>query len=240
MIGAYQEDNARLFRYIRALNEDTAHRVSRRIVEFAQAHGATIIVFEHLGHFRPQKGRYSTRGNENRSYWLRGRIFRYTRYKAWVEGIITCRVNPRDTSRRCAGCGALVARHAAGEAPLAYRPGAPLFTCPACQKRGNADRNASRNIGQRLLERYGLYEKPALKGGGVARAQDAGNGAGPHNYPERHGARDGFGTTRTAGGSAVLLPSSVPWPLRPPASGGYAASTWETAHAGASKEAAPL
>jgi IS605 OrfB family transposase len=240
VIGAFQEDNARLFRYIRAIDEDTAHRVSRRIVAFAQEHGATIIAFEHLGHFRPQKGRYSARGNEKRTYWLRGRIVHYTRYKAWAEGIVTCRVNPRDTSRRCAWCGGLVARHNSGEAPVEYRPGAPLFTCPACQKRGNADRNASINIGHRLLERYGLYEKPALKGAGVSCSQDAGNGAGPHSHPERHGARNGSGTARTAGGSAVQPPSSVPCFLRPPTSGGYAAGTPETAHAGAHKEAAPL
>jgi IS605 OrfB family transposase len=240
VIGAFQEDNARLFRYIRAIDEDTAHRVSRRIVEFAQEHGATIIVLEHLGRFRPQKGRYSARGNEKRSYWLRGRIFRYTRYKAWEEGIVTCRVNPHDTSRRCACCGGWVGRHSADEAPVAYRPGAPLFTCPACQQRGNADRNASINIGHRLLERYGLYEKPAPRGTGVSRSQDAGNGDGPHSPPERHGARDGPGTARTEGGSAVRPPSSVPCLLRPPTSGGYAASTPETAHAGAHKEAPRL
>jgi len=245
VIGAYEQDNARLFRAIRALDEDTAHRVSRRIVEFAQAHGATVLVFEHLGHFRPEKGRYSARGNEKRTYWLRGRIVHYTRYKAWEKGIVTCRVNPRDTSRRCARCGELVARHNAGVspvggAPVAYRPGAPLFTCPACRQRGNADRNASVNIGHRLLERYGLHEKPAPKGGGVSRSQDAGNGAGPHSHPERHGARDGSGTARTAGGSAVPPPSSVPCLLRPPGSGGYAAIAQETAHAGAYEEAAPL
>lgn len=250
VIGSFQEDNARLFRYIRDVDGDTAHRVSRRIVEFAQEHGATIIVFEHLGHFRPQKGRYSKRGNEKRSYWLRGRIVDYTRYKAWEEGILTCRVSPRDTSRRCACCGELVARHNAGEAPVgeapvgeapvAYRPGAPLFTCPVCQKRGNADRNASINIGHRLLERYGLYEKPAPQGAGVSCSQDAGNGDGPHSPPERHGARDGSGTARTAGGSAVQPPSRVPCFLRPSTSGGYAASTPGTAHARAHKEAAPL
>ena len=231
---------ARLFDYIRDVDGDVAHRVSRRIVEFAQEHGATIIVFEHLGHFRPRKGRYSARGNEKRSYWLRGRIFQNTRYKAWEEGIVTCRVSPRDTSRRCACCGELVARHNAGETPVAYRPGAPLFTCPGCQTRGNADRNASVNIGHRLLERYGLQEKPAPRGTGFSCSQDAGNGDGPHSHPERHGVRDGSGTARTAGGSAAPPPSSVPCFLRPPASGGYAASTQETAHAGAHKEAPRL
>lgn len=147
-------DNRQLFRYVRALDNDAAHRVSRRIVEFAQAQGASIIVFEHLGHFRPAKGKYSKRGNDKRSYWLRGRIVAYTRYKAWEDGLIVSRVNPRNTSRECASCGGLVARYNVGEAPINYQPGAPLFLCPMCLQRGNADRNASLNIGQRLLARY--------------------------------------------------------------------------------------
>jgi IS605 OrfB family transposase len=74
---------------------------SRRIVEFALAHGASIIVFEHLGKFKPERGKCSRYSNSKRSYWLRGRIFRYSRYKAWELGILTCRINPRDTSRLC-------------------------------------------------------------------------------------------------------------------------------------------
>jgi len=70
IIAADQQDNAALWAKIRALDEDAAHRVSRRIVDFARAHGATILTFEHLGHFKPQKGMYSRRGNEKRSYWL--------------------------------------------------------------------------------------------------------------------------------------------------------------------------
>jgi putative transposase len=72
VIAEGEQDNAELWAKIRNLDEDTAQRVSRRIVAFAQAHGATIVVFEHL--------------------------FKYTRYKAWEEGLVTCRVNPRGTS----------------------------------------------------------------------------------------------------------------------------------------------
>jgi transposase len=64
VISQYETDNAKLFRYIRAIDNDTAHRVSRCIVEFARQYGATIIVFEHLGHFKPAQGKYSKRGNE--------------------------------------------------------------------------------------------------------------------------------------------------------------------------------
>src|SRR5262244_1722460 len=82
IIAEGEQDNVRLWAKIRHLDENTAHRVSRRIVDFAQLHGASILVFEHLGSFRPKRGKYSRRGNEKRSYWLRGRIFRCSRYKA--------------------------------------------------------------------------------------------------------------------------------------------------------------
>lgn len=146
-------DNKNLWNKIRNIDDYEAHRVSRRMLEFALENGASIIVFEHLGNFKPERGKYSRRANSKRSYWLRGRIFRYTRYKAWEHGLITSRVNPKNTSRLCAGCGREVARHGEKEPPKDYRPGAPLFTCQ-CGKRGNADLNATRNIAKKFFSRY--------------------------------------------------------------------------------------
>ena len=148
-----EQDNKYLWAKINNIDDYEAHRVSRRIVEFALEHGASIIVFEHLGRFKPEKGKYSKRANSKRAYWLRGKIFHYTKYKAWEHGIITSRVNPRDTSRKCSVCGSDVARHGDKERPEGYRPGAPLFTCK-CGKRGNADLNAVRNIVKKFFLRY--------------------------------------------------------------------------------------
>ncbi|MBF7084084.1 transposase [Desulfallas sp. Bu1-1] len=148
-----EQDNKALWNKIRNIDDYEAHRVSRRIVEFALKYGASIIVFEHLGKFKPEKGKYSKRANSKRSYWLRGRIVRYTRYKAWEYGIITSRVSPRDTSRLCASCGLEIARHGEKDNPEGYRPGAPLFTCH-CGKRGNADLNAVQNIAKKFFLRY--------------------------------------------------------------------------------------
>jgi IS605 OrfB family transposase len=157
-------DNKQLWEKVRNLDDNAAHLVSRRIVEFALEHGATILVFEHLGNFKPQKGKYSKRGNEKRAYWLRGKIFNYTKYKVWSEGIVTSQVSPRDTSRECCCCHAKpVVRYnqKKGEIPPeGYTPGAPLFKCPACLLMGNADHNAARNIGQRLLARYSVENTP--------------------------------------------------------------------------------
>ncbi|MCL6576085.1 zinc ribbon domain-containing protein [Kyrpidia sp.] len=149
-----EQDNRSLWNKIRNMDLYEAHRISRRIVEFAQEHGASIIVFEHLGRFRPVKGNYSKRANVKRAYWLRGKIFHNTKYKAWEYGMITSRVNPKDTSRKCAGCNSWVARYGENDPPEGYRPGAPLFARPVCGSKGNADLNGVRNIAKKFLARY--------------------------------------------------------------------------------------
>jgi IS605 OrfB family transposase len=193
------------------------------IVEFAKAHGATVLVFEHLAHFKPEKGKYSKRGNEKRSYWLRGKIFKYAKYKAWNEGIVTCRVNPRNTSRECARCGALVARYNAGKEAVGYTPGAPLVFCPDCKNRGNADRNASMVVGKRLLARYQkaqekpqaplLAERP-VKTGGVIRSQDARRRRRPSTQSTRHGTGNAQGTAQGTSSGMVDGVSGIPTQLR--------------------------
>src|SRR5215472_1227858 len=55
MIAEGEQDNAALWAKIRGLDEDSAHQVSHRIVQFAKEHQASILAFEHLGHFKPQK-----------------------------------------------------------------------------------------------------------------------------------------------------------------------------------------
>jgi IS605 OrfB family transposase len=159
IIAKGETDNVALWAKIRHLDEDTAHRLSRRIVDFAHRHGASILVFEHLSSFRPERGKYSRRANARRTYWLRGRILHYSRYKAWNAGIVTCRVSPWKTSQHCARCTGQgrqveVARYGAGQPRTGYQPGAPLVWCSVCQKEANADFNASRNIGFRLVARH--------------------------------------------------------------------------------------
>ena len=167
-----ERDNKQLWEKVNNIDQYEAHRVSRRIVEFAAQYGAKVIVFEHLGNFKVQRGKYSRRGNEKRSYWLRGKIFKFTKYKAFELGIITSRVNPKNTSRDCAYCGAKVARHNRNERAIGYRTGAPLYTCPEDHKgnKGNADLNAAVNIGKRFFARYIIStpQKPCLKRQGVS------------------------------------------------------------------------
>src|SRR5213082_3004700 len=55
----------------------------------------------------------------------------------WNLGMITSRVNPRNTSRECARCHSLIVRYAQGQPIASYTPGAPLVLCEACAMRGN-------------------------------------------------------------------------------------------------------
>src|SRR5690348_12407190 len=72
IIAPDEQDNADLWRKIRHVDEQIAHLVSARIVQFAQDHQASILVFEHLSTLKPEKGKYSRRGNSKRAYWMKG------------------------------------------------------------------------------------------------------------------------------------------------------------------------
>ena len=228
-----EQDNADLWRKINHRDEDFAHQVSHRIVQFARSQGASLLVFEHLGNLKPEKGRYSHRGNVKRAFWMKGRIFRYAKYKAWNQaGIITCRVNPRNTSRECARCSAQIVRYAQGQPEEGYQMGAPLVVCPACKMRGHADRNASLKIGQRLMDRYQKTpeqekqeEKPRapqlaereLKDSGVSVSQAACGEEQPSIAPAGHGSRNGHGTAQKGKRRRMGTPSlSIPPQLRLP------------------------
>lgn len=236
LIATGEQDNVRLWRKIRAIDEDVAHRVSRRIVEFAAEHGAAILVFEHLGKFKPQRGKYSRRANEKRSYWLRGRIVRYSRYKAWEYGMLTCRVNPHNTSRLCskrlpggARCGGRVMRYHPAHGMNDYQVGAPLVFCPICQRRDQADRSATRNIGFNFFSRYYSYpEKPQDDGYAIA-SKEVGaplSHTMPYCGPE---SESRSGTTAT-----------IRQILRSSSGSGHAAEAQTTAHKRVVEVAAPL
>ncbi len=218
IIAENEQDNVALWAKIRNADEAVSHRISRRIVEFAREHGASILVFEHLANLKPEKGKYSKRGNEKRAYWMKGSIFQYTRYKAWNEGIITSRVNPRHTSRECARCHTPIIRYAYGMPEEGYTVGTPLMVCPMCGKRDNADRNASLVIGQRLIQRY--QEKPhtrqeGTKVSGTPFSQDAKSEQNPsYSLTQRHGERCGHGIAQREASTMDMASLSIPTQLR--------------------------
>lgn len=137
------------------LNDDIAHQVSREIVDLAKAHGARIIVFEHLDSLKPSRGTKSRRLNQMFIFWVKGRIFRYTKYKALHEGILTCRVSPKETSFRCPYCGFLtIVRYNKGENGEEVK-GVDLAKCTSCGVRDvNSDFIGSLGIGRNFRLKY--------------------------------------------------------------------------------------
>jgi putative transposase len=227
MMAENEQDNAAFWRKIRNRDEHMAHLVSARIVQFAAEHAASMLVFEHLGNLKPEKGKYSRRGNTKRASWMKGRIFRSSRYKAWQQKIITSRVNPRNTRRECHRCHGLVVRYHAGQTQEGYTRGASLVLCPQCQMRDHADRNASLRIGQRLLERYQepFKEKPhtaGRRGGrvsketGVTPSQDAKRQRGPALSQARQGDGNAHGTAQEKRHRMGSPFSATPHPRRLP------------------------
>ena len=224
MIAQGEQDNVDLWRKINDGDEYISHLVSARIVQFAKQHEASILVFEHLGNLQPTKGKYSHRGNRKRAFWMKGRIFKYAKYKAYHEGILTSRVNPRNTSRECAHCQSLVARYEAGQPAEGYTSGAPLVLCSHCGMQGNADRNASLVIGQRLIARYQKpsQEKPptplatgrVVKATGVEVCQDARREQEPSLLQVRHADSNEHGTAQDVLPGMAEHTSGIPRSLR--------------------------
>ena len=223
LLAENEQDNVPLWKKIRHVDEQVAHLISNRIVQFAKRYDATIVVFEHLGNLKPMKGKYSKRGNEKRAYWMKGRIFRYAKYKAYNAGILTSRVNPKNTSRECTRCHSLVARYAEGQPAEGYTYGAALVSCAQCGMKGNADRNASLVIGQRLVMRY-QQEKPPTplrakrepKGSGVVVSQEVKSRNRPSIQSARHGDSNEHGTAQQTETRMVGSAHDIPHQLRLP------------------------
>ncbi|KXG74945.1 hypothetical protein AN618_21120 [Fervidicola ferrireducens] len=146
-----------LWNKVSNLNDDIAHRVSRQIVEFAKIHGAKIIVFEYLDSLKPSKGTRSHRLNQKFILWVKGRIFRYTSYKALHESIITCRVSPKETSSHCPYCGfPTIVRYNKGKGGEETE-GVDLAKCTNCGIRDvNSDFIGSLGIGRNFRLKYCL------------------------------------------------------------------------------------
>jgi len=126
----------RLWKRIRRINNWIAHNISKRIVEIAKENNA-MIALENLKGLRPVKGKNSKKNNRRIGNWVRGKIVKYTIYKANWEGIKVKLVNAKNTSKTCHLCGS-----------QGLRAGANFF-CEHCKRTYNADFNASVNIGIR-------------------------------------------------------------------------------------------
>ena len=131
--------------------------VARVIVEFARYHGCSILAFEHLGNLKPCRGKYSRRSNQKRAYWLKSKVFNQVRDIAYRDyGILTTRVNPRDTSRLDPWGHPLWRGNSFPTSLfgyLEYQPGANLVANTSGYK-AHSGLNAARNIGLKAIGRY--------------------------------------------------------------------------------------
>jgi IS605 OrfB family transposase len=154
--------NANLWRKLKNREKNEAERVSRRIVDFAHKNGAKVLVFEHLSHLKPKKGKYSRRSNQKRAYWLKSKIYQRAKDKALNDyGIYTVRVSPRGTSREFAYTGKPILRgYQTGNQLIFTLKGMGSLILSEDGLIGHCDLNSARNIGLRYLSKY--YEKPTL------------------------------------------------------------------------------
>jgi IS605 OrfB family transposase len=141
-----ERSNQQLWRHVRAMNEDTAHQVSRRIAEVCAHYPGCILLFERLRKIKPKGERKSRRLNRRQANQLRGKINQYARDKAYEHGIVTVEVNPWGTSQHCSRCGATGERFSRVAGKRVKWKGGKLFWCPVCQYGANADHNGSANL----------------------------------------------------------------------------------------------
>jgi putative transposase len=141
-----ERSNQQLWRHVRAMNEDAAHQVSRRIAEVCAHYPGCILLFERLRKIKPKGESKSRRLNRRQANHLRGKINQYARDKAYEHAIVTVEVNPWGTSQHCSRCGAKGERFSLMADKRVKWKGGKLFWCPVCQYCANADHNGSANL----------------------------------------------------------------------------------------------
>ena len=117
--------------------EDYLHRISKAIVQEAVAHDCDRIAFEELTEIRDRMP-----GAKKFHAWAFRRLYDYVAYKSEAEGIEATQVDPAYTSTRCSKCGTTLDENRQSQAK---------FCCQKCGYEVNADYNAAKNIGFRLL-----------------------------------------------------------------------------------------
>ena len=119
--------------------QDELHRASNQILDEARDHGCTHIAFEDLTDIRKRMA-----GAKRFHAWAFRRLYQHVEYKAEMFGIVVTQVSPAYTSQRCSSC---------GFTHESNRRSKHHFVCQKCEYELNADYNASKNIGRKLLKK---------------------------------------------------------------------------------------
>ncbi|MGK7925219.1 MAG: IS200/IS605 family accessory protein TnpB-related protein [Spirulina sp.] len=121
------------------INQEITQKISRQIVDFALAHGATVIVFENLKGWRPKGGKKRSNLKQKFHGWLHRWLVQLTTEKFAELGGKVELVYPRGTSSWAYDGSGQVKRSKTNYANAQFASG----------KCYNADLNGSQNIGAR-------------------------------------------------------------------------------------------
>jgi len=141
-----EHSNQQLWGHVRRMNEDAAHKVSRSIANVCAKYPGCVLLFERLRKIKPTGASKSRRMNRRQANQLRGKINRYAKDKAYVQGTVTVEVNPHGTSQYCSRCGAKGERFSYQGGKRIQVKWGKLFGCPVCHFEVDADWNASVNV----------------------------------------------------------------------------------------------
>ena len=100
-----ERSNQQLWRHVRRMNEDAAHKVAHSIANVCARYPGCVLLFERLRKIRATGASKSRRMNRKQANQLRGKINQKAREKAFVAGVVTVEVNPHGTSQQCSRCG---------------------------------------------------------------------------------------------------------------------------------------
>ncbi len=126
-------------REIQNINKEIAQKVSTEVVNFAEAHGVTTIVFEDLQGWFPKGGKKRSNLKQRFHGWLHRKLVKLTTEKFAERGGKVELVYPRGTSNWAYDGSGKVKRNSDNYALALFENG----------KRYNADLNGSQNIGAR-------------------------------------------------------------------------------------------
>lgn len=122
---------------------DSLHKISRKIVDLAQEHNATIVLGELQGIRNHAKGRRMNRIVSNMPYL---KLSQMIEYKAEWLGIPVIKMQEHDTSKTCSRCN-----------EYGKRPTQAQFRCDTCHRVSfNADYNGALNILKRATSYMGV------------------------------------------------------------------------------------
>jgi putative transposase len=141
-----EHSNQALWRHVRRMNEDAAHKVARSIAEVCANYPGCVLLFERLRKIKQRGGSKSRRMNRKQANQLRGKINQYAKDKAFEHGVVTVEINPHGTSHYCSRCGAKGERFSILGGKRIKAKWGKLFACPVCHYQTNADQNASKNM----------------------------------------------------------------------------------------------